>query len=403
MDLESLDEYRIALIGPSNCGKTTIISTFRSLLSSNIHHDRISSTNTILDSVDNSHSDAVCVVLKCGGPVGIRLKKHNQLKDFSCVESFVRSPDGSKPEIEMDGRVQVDDIVVAINKTSLARLGPPEAAEVIRREMEISTEPVVVAFIRPRTDDSYKSISRENSRVPMSPSSVRSADEDSEHTSEAVCVDRPTVSVSTMIFSPVVSDYTASEETSACLVELVEIPSSGPDVDIVMKEWVPRLDGMVLVYSADSIHSLVELEKVQARRIVQCAGAELYDLPIVVVCNKCDTTASCRSTLISEGQTLADAWGAPFFTVSCLDGGESDMSCQSIDTVFAKMVERIKSKFPQTDNTTSMLTSTWDFLVGSLGECGAQKSNPPPRKLRRIDEPEFPVAESSKVMFKALG
>ena len=61
----------------------------------------------------------------------------------------------------------------------------------------------------------------------------------------------------------------------ANLIEIVDTPGIDPK-DVIVSEWLPHLDGLVLVYSADSVTSLLELERRYAKVITQTLNKEMH-------------------------------------------------------------------------------------------------------------------------------
>ena len=152
MDINSLNEYRIGIIGTPSCGKTALISLFQESTGLRIPGAETNAPSKETE-VTTASNRAICVLVSDGGLFGLRLCRHKIFSDFACIDSFVRSPLGGKYEIEASNRVQVGDILIAVNDTSLANLTPHQAAHVLRQEAaKCQDEPVIVSFLRPATD-----------------------------------------------------------------------------------------------------------------------------------------------------------------------------------------------------------------------------------------------------------
>ncbi|XP_018321178.1 GTP-binding protein Di-Ras2 [Agrilus planipennis] len=71
----------------------------------------------------------------------------------------------------------------------------------------------------------------------------------------------------------------------------------------------------ILVYSVSSRQSLEELRPIYDL-IREIKGAELPNIPIMLVGNKCDESAELREVTTSEGQAEAAAWAVNFMETS---------------------------------------------------------------------------------------
>merc|ERR1719487_547142 len=161
------------------------------------------------------------------------------LKDFACVQSFVTSPDSKPGELQLSGNVEVGDILITANRQNLVKCPPSEVAETLR-SLAGGFAPLVITFLRPRAtvrDDKENEVARGH--------------DDSGHSSvpSLAYADTPTVNI--------VTTY-AMLPHQANLIETVDTPGIDPK-DVIVSEWLPHLDGLVLVYSADSVTSLLEL------------------------------------------------------------------------------------------------------------------------------------------------
>lgn len=67
----------------------------------------------------------------------------------------------------------------------------------------------------------------------------------------------------------------------ANLVEIVDTPGIDSK-DTIVSEWLPHLDGLILVYAADSVTSLLELERRYAKVITQTLNKEMHTIPMWV-------------------------------------------------------------------------------------------------------------------------
>jgi hypothetical protein len=299
-----MDEYRVAVVGPLNCGKSTVTSLLcRGFGGNDISRVQCSSNSDYL----SSSSDAICVVVNSQMPLGINICSHSVFKEYSCVESFVCSPGGGICEIEATNRVRPGDILFAVDRTSLAKLNPVTVASILRNKAEDDTAAqLIISFVRPshemiveeKRSQELTFVSEINrSDKENSPSSQSNLIGESEtftlaqHHSEIVAVDRPAgiyfnvlifiadrhvVCVHRLLFAPIAQ---LECQPSSCLLEVVDFPGNDPD-DAVLSAWIPLLDGLVLVYSADSVDSLVSLERRYARIISKRTAEELYNLPM---------------------------------------------------------------------------------------------------------------------------
>ena len=71
----------------------------------------------------------------------------------------------------------------------------------------------------------------------------------------------------------------------------------------------------ILVYAVTSRQSFDELKQIHAE-IASIRGHDLDSIPVMLVGNKCDETASQREVTPAEGQTLAKSWKCGFMETS---------------------------------------------------------------------------------------
>lgn len=370
-----VDEYRIGVLGPSGTGKTSLIT---SLVRSSAHCEDILEngekyrTSQLASDPKDSSANALSVVLRKDGPLGIKIGPHMLYRDYATIQSYVRAPDGSKYELEDDGRLQPGDLLVAINRKSLVKLAAREVREVLNN-VAAAGGPRVLTAIRPQ---------RKTRRLIKSRSVELGVgiDEDlvsvvTEH-SGASCVashgagmyiDKPPVNICI---------NTVEFEDRYCRLEVVDIPGYDED-GCLAADWLRNLDGMLIVYSAESVSSLLSLEKRYAQLIPSTLGKEMHDIPIVVVCNKCDTNASCKAQLTLEGRSLADAWGVKYYETSALTGS-------NIDELFKQVVLEVDRKDPMPEDTSRSIIG-WGVVSSCISDGCAQ--SPPPVRRKKLSPP----------------
>lgn len=363
-----VDEYRIGVLGPSGTGKTSLITSLHrssARCEDLLEHGEKYRLSTLTNEVKDSSANALSIVLRKDGPLGIKIGPHKIYRDFATIQSFVRAPDGSKYELEEDGRLRVGDLLVAINRKSLVKLVAREVREVLNSVASVGG-PRVLTAIRPQ---------RKSRRVIKQRSIDMGIDEDlisvvTEH-SGASCmasngggmyIEKPPVNIGV---------NTVEFEDRFCRLEVVDIPGYDED-GCLAADWLRNLDGMLIVYSAESVSSLLSLEKRYAQLIPNTLEKEMHDIPIVVACNKCDTNASCKSQLMLEGRSLAEAWGVKYIETSALTG-------TNIDELFKQVVMEVDRKNPISENSGGSLIG-WGVVATCLSDGCAQSSTPRRRK-----------------------
>ena len=356
------------------------------------------------NSDSHSHLNKVmCVPVRQGHPLGIKIvPAKGNLSTWCCVHSFLPGDMTSQQSaIAADGRIVVGDLLVAIGSTSLLKKSPFEIVSILKAAEYDVDNHLLITFLRPGDDScrspgsatkatsvnnmSCSSSSNLNSSFGgsshyssdldcSSSSSLSSSTQHTTPTPQDVYIDLPTVLITNSYFcytkkpskpshsldltsyhlltlSPSSAEAALRSHSTAAaasrhrhrpsVVEIIDLPGNDPNQQI-LQEWLPRLDAMLLVYSASSTSSLLSLERTYLRTITKLSAKETFELPIVVVCNKSEDSPFLeetdmspadaakklaqhikrRDTLIMEGRAMAEAWHAPFFITSCVSEGD---------------------------------------------------------------------------------
>eukprot|EP00607_Mallomonas_marina_P010961 CAMPEP_0182423188 /NCGR_PEP_ID=MMETSP1167-20130531/9088_1 /TAXON_ID=2988 /ORGANISM="Mallomonas Sp, Strain CCMP3275" /LENGTH=500 /DNA_ID=CAMNT_0024601901 /DNA_START=120 /DNA_END=1622 /DNA_ORIENTATION=+ len=353
------DEYRIGVLGPSGVGKTSICAKFHRSTGTSVKFWKAISSES-LRSVQvspppppiqqNGMDNVISVVVKKSGPLGVKLGPHKHNNRFACLQSFARAANGTRYELEKDGRLQVGDILVAINRVTLVNLPKKKLREILENFSE-SGGPRVLTFIRPSS--SLTALNAFN--ISNSGSHPHLVDEtmdlsvDSAATN-AFYMEKPSVNIRLS---------TIQVEQRTCRLELIDIPGHDYSSPLV-QSWISIVDGIVAVYSADSAVSLIQMEKRYGQVISMLHNKDMHMIPIVVVCNKCDTEMTCREEMVLEGKTLAEAWGAKFFENSMMGSshreGRDDSRDETsggkcrVNEIFEEMIREVDKKCPASVN-----------------------------------------------------
>lgn len=361
--VQEANEFRVGVLGPESCGKSSIVAK--------LHNITEYSSATLCDKKSNSSvhlNKVMCVPVRQGQPLGIKIVPSKTHPTMCCVHSIlpgdmhIRSQQSA---IESDGRIAVGDLLVAVAATSLVNKSPFEIISILKATDYDADNHLLITFLRPGQEgidnkEAVISTADISSTSSDMDSSVSSCNSNSSNVCLPVPIDHPTVLLTSSYFCytnnpsrprpnvDLTSYHMLPHSTISphCnrpgVVEIVDLPGHDPQLKI-LREWLPRLDAMVLVYSCDSTSSLLVLERSYLRLITKLYAKEVYELPIVVVCNKADDIPFVedsdenlhgedrintkfaeqvrkRDSLISEGRTMAEAWGAPFFVTSCVSG-----------------------------------------------------------------------------------
>jgi GTPase SAR1 family protein len=392
------NEFRVGVLGPKSCGKSSIISKLH-----RIKGTKTISSNRTCDSqpcdCDSQLNKVMCVPVAKGTPLGIKIvpsQKHPTLCSVHCF--LPRDLTCQQSAIECDGRIEPGDLLVAIGNTSLLKKSPFDIVSILKAAEYDEDNHILITFLRPGSSTSStaaaKTTARGASGINTSSSSsggghlsdldssLASMSSISSHlstqTPQDVYIDHPAVLITTSYFcyskKPVkpprnvdltsyhmLSLSPSSGETAlrpsaishhrhrSSIVEIVDLPGNDCHQKI-LREWLPRLDAIMLVYSATSTSSLLALERTFLRLITKLSVKESFELPLVVVCNKAEDNpfaeasatdpselaarltahARKRDTLIMEGRSMAEAWNAPFFVTSCMTDCDSDLLSNTI-------------------------------------------------------------------------
>lgn len=132
-----------------------------------------------------SDCDVVSVVLSRMNYLGIKIQRHKILSNFYCVQSFELTPDGTQSELELDGRIAVGDLLIAINSFNLVNLNHNQIKEILLNS-QLYSDHTVLTFIRSDlvgTDSETSSSScsdEERNGSPLSLSTCQECDEETE-------------------------------------------------------------------------------------------------------------------------------------------------------------------------------------------------------------------------------
>lgn len=358
-DAGHVDEYRIGIVGPSGCGKSLLVSGFTKLATVQCYHctsngllDRSTRLKSVpgVGNADASACEVISVVVREPGTLGVKLAKHKQYTGFVYVKAFVRNGDAPF-ELERSGKVAVGDLLIAVNKQNLVHLAQDEIGEILRVSSE--NESIrVLTFLRPHGSspqcDDAPSI---DVCIPGHAGSEDNNDAAVPHSSNVAgdCCSRwRTAGVSI--------------DGRSCCIEIVDIPGNDPD-GALLKSHAQLFDGIIFVYSLDSTSSLLTLEKRFARPVpgLNIGGRgrrnDISNLPLVVVgtahasrhtvtsddgLNWAMRRSSQRQLLLSEGNTLCEAWGAPpVVFASLVDEAVSGGPPEYLLDIFRQVIRRV--------------------------------------------------------------
>lgn len=112
----------------------------------------------------------------------------------------------------------------------------------------------------------------------------------------------------------------------------------------------------ILVYSVVSRPSLDELRSIY-QEIVSIRGADLSNIPVMLVGNKCDETASLREVTPAEGSQLAKSWKCGFMETSA----KTDHNVKELFQELLQL-ERRRTMSLQPDSKTSRSRFNRDLL-----------------------------------------
>jgi DIRAS family, GTP-binding Ras-like 2 len=112
----------------------------------------------------------------------------------------------------------------------------------------------------------------------------------------------------------------------------------------------------ILVYSVVSRQSLDELRAIY-QEIVSIRGSDVDTIPVMLVGNKCDETASLREVTTSEGAALAKSWKCGFMETSA----KTDHNVKELFQELLQL-ERRRTMSLQPDTKTSRSPLSRDML-----------------------------------------
>jgi len=382
------NEYRVGILGPPLSGKSSIVAK--------LHRIKGSPCGKSLSDDDGgggsgcaSHLNKVMCVPVCRGQsLGIKIVPSKSHPMWCCVHSYLPEDISSqRSAVQADGRVKVGDLLIAIGDTSLMHKSPFDIVSILKAADHNIDNHLLITFLRAGVNgstegtdggsiDNHSCHSLHDSSSNCNNYSCHSSDLDSSTSTtqpkDEVYIDHPKVMISSSYFCYTKKpskpssrqDVTSYHMMTQCshhkttsvrpkgsndvnhprpsLVEVIDLPGNDPQHKI-LREWIPRLDAMILVYSATSTSSLLSLENTYLRLIAKLSVREPFELPLVVVCNKADADPSIeamngnssdfatrvvelkakRDTLVMEGRSLAEAWNAPFYVISCREEPES--------------------------------------------------------------------------------
>jgi GTPase SAR1 family protein len=383
------NEYRVGVIGPASCGKSSIVAKLHrikgSITAGGRGGDIASTTGSASASASSceSHLNKVmCVPVAQGQPLGIKIVPSKSHPTWCCVHSFLPADLSSQQSaVQADGRILSGDLLVAIGDTTLMNKSPFDIVSILKAADHDVDNHLLITFLRAGVDASSATVTTDlcksnddTQHDGECTSSCHSSDLDSSTSTtqqmKEVYIDHPTVTITSSFFCyskkpskpPTRLDLTSyhllsppsihhppveitvpgtsfhgHDHLRPSLIEVIDLPGNDPQFKI-LREWIPRLDAILLVYSATSTSSLLTLEKKYLRLIAKLSVKEPFEIPLVVVCNKSgddpllegmDDASSDdpsklaeyrnkRDTLIMEGRAMAEAWNAPFFVTSCV-------------------------------------------------------------------------------------
>ena len=358
---DEANEFRIGVLGPKSCGKSSIVAKLHRIKSVTGE----CSKRSIAESSDHdSHLNKVmCIPVHRGHSLGIKIVQDPKFSSFCSVHSFISSDMTSDlASIASDGRVMAGDLLLAVGNISLMNKTPFEIISTLKSAKYDIDNHILITFLRPGKSNEHDTPSSTSSNVATDSndvdSSISSTTTSNCSASHDVYVDHPTVLLTTSFFcysqipcKPKKSleltsyhmiprscrdgHFDSQHRKLPSVVEIVDVPGNDPNQN-VLREWIPRMDAFVLVYSADSSSSLLALQKIYIPLLTKLSSKDAYDLPLVIVCNKSENNPlvedsddhkvrgeklqkhlSKRNTLVMEGYSMAAAWNAPFYLTSC--------------------------------------------------------------------------------------
>lgn len=365
-----MDSYRIGVVGPPNSGARVLLSGFRKAAVMGCHvcaRARQAAAEAAAaepvcedESIhDNSRHpcDVFSVVVKEKGPLGIKIVKHKKYRGFVCVKGFVQSPGGEKYGVEKSGKVSPGDLLVAVNRQNLLNMTQQNITNILKSDSEVR----VLTFLR-TTGTALSSQSPDSAVM-----SHLSASTDGDEEAFMGCSTWRT--------------FADIGGRKICL-ELVDIPGEDTDLSL-LRSHVPALDGVLLVYSLDTMTSLLMLEKRYARAfpglltsigrvggiegfplvVVGTAGSEAGGSPCAGGARK--SAGSQRSMLLGEGNAFAEVWGAPSVVEADLSESHSfdEDIPRHLQDIFRRLIDRIDGM----DDPSHFDTPSSSALFGSGG------------------------------------
>lgn len=381
--MKEANEFRVGVMGPASSGKSSIVAK--------LHQLKFPALSAPVDSLGDFDKDAnlnkvLCVPVCRGQPLGFKIASSKSNSTWCCVHSFRPGAFPSlQSAVQADGRIMVGDLLVAIGDTTLMNKSPVEIVSILKAAQYDVDNHLLITFVRQGDGSQHTASGSSSSRNVTDRNNIdiacRSSTDsyDSSTTSQDqsnnVHLDHPTVMITSSYFCystrpskpPPALDLTSyhllpqSQRPTSDIatrrpsfVEIVDLPGNDPGHHI-MREWLPRLDAIMLVYSAASTSSLLALENTYMRLITKLSVKEPFELPLVVVCNKaedcpvaeqsgnaacCDLDSTAlaelarkKNTLVMEGRAMAEAWNAPFFVTSCVEGGGISSSSSPLSGV----------------------------------------------------------------------
>jgi GTPase KRas len=117
-------------------------------------------------------------------------------------------------------------------------------------------------------------------------------------------------------YDPTIEDlYKRSLTVDDNLYPIEVLDTAGQEEFLPMQdEWIRSCPGVLLAYSID-LRSSFESVKQFREKVVRIKEKQAH-IPIVLVGNKCDLPDKEREVPTAEGESLAKAWGCPFFETS---------------------------------------------------------------------------------------
>ena len=133
----------------------------------NVHYDCDESEYRNSASIEEPGEEVkvMSIVVRSNGPLGIKIGQHKQYRDFSVIQSFVRGPNGTKYELEEDGRLQVGDAIVAVNRQNLVSFSSRSVREILS-SASTKKGPRVLTFLRPGSNFKPSKVSKVHESSP---------------------------------------------------------------------------------------------------------------------------------------------------------------------------------------------------------------------------------------------